>query len=237
MVLVGRALRLAPWFSGSSKCYEGTIRFGIETDTLDPEGTISAEGPVPVYEALEAVLPRFRGNIVQVPPEYSAIHIGGKRASALVRAGAAVEMLARPVTIYELELLAYEPPLARIRVTCSSGTYIRSLARDIARAAGSCAHLVALTRTHVSGFLCADADAAILHPIDTAAFETLGLPVFFVDETMVDHVIHGRTLYHFMTGQTATSAAGLFRLDGTLLAVVKQNDAGQWQYGYVYAHN
>jgi tRNA pseudouridine55 synthase len=152
LVLTGRALKLSQWFTHCDKQYEGTICFGAETETLDPEGAFIASAPLPSREAVEQALSRFLGEIEQAPPAYSAIHIDGERASALARRGEAPEMRKRPVTIFRLELLSWEPPYAKIFVHCSSGTYIRSLARDIALAAGSRAHLTALIRTQVAGF-------------------------------------------------------------------------------------
>ena len=152
LALAGRALKLSRWFTHLDKQYEGVICFGAETDTLDPEGAVIAEAPLPSREAVEAALTRFCGAIEQAPPAYSAIHIDGKRASALARRGEIPQMQKRQVTIYRLELLSWQPPLAKIFVHCSSGTYIRSLARDIALAAGSRAHLVGLIRAKVGGF-------------------------------------------------------------------------------------
>ncbi|MDR0554743.1 MAG: tRNA pseudouridine(55) synthase TruB [Treponema sp.] len=204
IALVGRAVKLTSWFTGTEKEYEGTIRLGQETDTLDPEGTVIGEAEPPSPEALAEVLDSFRGNILQAPPAYSAVHIDGERASVLARNGMSPEMRKRPVTIYALELRSYESSLARIYVRCSKGTYIRSLARDIALAAGSRGYLAALTRTATAGFTLADAveiegaaieGAAIegatlygaelyraLRPIDTAAFAALGIKQITLDE-------------------------------------------------------
>jgi tRNA pseudouridine55 synthase len=151
VVLASRALKLSRWFSGCDKKYIGKIQFGIETDTLDPEGEPIAQAPLPTREQVENALSQFRGDIMQAPPLYSAIHINGKRASQLARAGKQIEMKKRSVHIFALELRSWDPPFAEIFVHCSSGTYIRSLARDIALAAGSRAHLTELTRTHVAG--------------------------------------------------------------------------------------
>jgi tRNA pseudouridine55 synthase len=113
---------------------------------------VVAEGPVPERAALEAVLPGFRGEILQAPPAYSAVHVGGRRAHELARAGRAVQPAARPVRIARLELAAWEPPDAVLAVSCSRGTYVRSLARDIAARLGTAAHVAALRRTQVGGF-------------------------------------------------------------------------------------
>jgi tRNA pseudouridine(55) synthase len=152
LVLTGRALKLSQWFTHCDKQYEGTICFGAETETLDPEGAVIANAPLPSREAVEQALAQFLGEIQQAPPAYSAIHIDGERASTLARKGEMPEMQKRPVTIYRLELRSWEPPFAQIFVHCSSGTYIRSLARDIALAAGSRAYVSALIRTRVAGF-------------------------------------------------------------------------------------
>jgi tRNA pseudouridine(55) synthase len=152
LVLTGRALKLCQWFTRCDKRYEAVIRFGTETDTLDPEGAVIANAPLPSRENVEQAIPQFLGKIEQSPPVYSAIHIDGRRASELARGGESPEMQKRPVTIFQLDLLSWEPPYARIFVHCSSGTYIRSLARDIALATGTRAHLTALIRTQVGGF-------------------------------------------------------------------------------------
>ncbi|MDR1108778.1 MAG: tRNA pseudouridine(55) synthase TruB [Spirochaetaceae bacterium] len=246
VVLAGRAVKLTPWFSGCDKQYEGTIRFGVETDTLDPEGLPVAQGEIPSKEALEAVLPRFRGDILQAPPAYSAIHLGGQRASRLAREGKPVEMKERPVTVYALELRSYEPPRACIHVHCSRGTYIRSLARDIALAAGSRGHLEALTRTRVAGFslsgaleLSASTPAeellGALKPLSPGIFERLGLPAVLVDDAAAESIVRGVPLERLIQEKKVLPpenadalAAGLFRSaaalsgEGGFLGIIEQ---------------
>ncbi|MDR2158756.1 MAG: tRNA pseudouridine(55) synthase TruB [Treponema sp.] len=211
VVLAGRALKLSPWFAHCDKRYEGTIRFGAETDSLDGEGRITAEAPLPEAAAVEAALSRFRGRILQVPPAYSALHIGGRRASELAREGKTPAMQARFVHVHSLELLSWEPPCARIAVHCSGGTYIRSLARDIALAAGSRGHLHALTRTAVAGFplsLGIDSGegppglvAASLRSVDRPVIAALGLPFFEVNYNDVQKIIHGKPLSSIIYGE------------------------------------
>jgi tRNA pseudouridine55 synthase len=265
VVLAGRALKLTPWFDRCDKQYEGVIRFGVETDTLDPEGATVAEAAVPSREALERVLPQFRGNILQAPPAYSAIHIDGKRAHELARSGVAVEMEKRPVTIYKLELRSYDPPLAKIHVHCSKGTYIRSLARDLALAAGSRAHLVSLERTRVAGFdlaravspelpakLPADSPdlAAALQPIGVGIFDRLGLPWFTVDGDIARSMIHGKPLDTLLansgitpgdspvpgpSGPSRTEAAAVF-CGGDFVAVIEKKGGGSNRWSYGYVN-
>ena len=152
VVLVGKMTRLVPYITATDKKYLAVVAFGSETDTLEPSGTVVKEGSLPSRQQVEAVLPQFRGTIQQVPPAYSAIHVDGKRASDLVRSGATAQLPSREITIHSLELLDFDGSYGLLEVSCSKGTYIRSLARDIAAAAGTCAHLVALRRVAVGPF-------------------------------------------------------------------------------------
>lgn len=152
VVLVGKMTRLVPYITATDKKYLAVVAFGSETDTLEPSGVVVKEGPLPSRQQVEAVLPQFRGRIQQVPPLYSAIHVDGKRASDVVRSGATAQLPSREITIHSLELLDFDGGYGLLEVTCSKGTYIRSLARDIAVAAGTCAHLVALRRVSVGPF-------------------------------------------------------------------------------------
>jgi tRNA pseudouridine55 synthase len=157
VVMCGRLTRLAPLAERLDKEYVARVRFGTGTDTLDPEGAVVAEGPVPSRAALEAAVPSFRGDLLQAPPAYSAVHVGGRRAHELARAGRPVEPGARPVRISRLDLVSWEPPDAVLSIGCSRGTYVRSLARDIAVRLGTCAHVVQLRRTRVGGLRVEDA--------------------------------------------------------------------------------
>ena len=152
IVLTGSLTRMNPLFSGMDKKYVGTICFGEETDTLDPEGEVIKEAGIPTLAMIESVLPAFRGRIDQTPPVYSAVHVNGKRAYKEARAGNIPAIPSRSVVIHGLEILDWRPPLLEIAVHCSKGTYIRSLARDIGAAAGSAAYLSRLVRTSIGQF-------------------------------------------------------------------------------------
>ena len=246
VVLAGRALKLSPWFSHCDKQYTGKIHFGTETDTLDPEGSPVAEAAVPSREKVEQVLTQFTGDILQEPPAYSAIHVNGRRASQLARSGKAPEMKKRPVSVHKLDLLSWQPPFAEIFVHCSSGTYIRSLARDIALAAGSRAHLCELTRTQVAGFTLDMADseaAAFLRPIDKAVIMALGLPWFEVTLPEAEKLIHGKPLAPVLEGkplflqwevpvETSGDFSAAVFAGETLVAVVEKTGE-KWKYGCV----
>ncbi|MDR2370628.1 MAG: tRNA pseudouridine(55) synthase TruB [Treponema sp.] len=244
LVLAGRAVKLAPWFSSCGKEYEGTVRFGVETDTLDPEGEPVFYGEIPSREEVEKAFSLFRGGILQAPPSYSAIHVGGKRASELARSGNPPEMKKRPVSVYSLELTFWEPPFAGIRLSCSSGTYVRSLARDIAIAAGSRAHLAALTRKRIAGFDLSEASSPpALVPIDTVVIEKLNLPWFEINSRDVQKIIHGqppgpildRGTLHAPPGVRDHRSAAIFSAGnpGAFIAMIEKKD-GIWKYGYVY---
>ncbi len=157
VVLVGKMTRLVPYITATEKRYQAVVAFGSETDTLEPSGQVVAQAAPPVRQQVEDVLHRFRGRISQVPPRYSAIHVDGRRASDLARTGRQVEVPPREITVHSLELLDFDGQFGLLEVACSKGTYVRSLARDIALAAGSCGHLVALRRVGVGPFRLEDA--------------------------------------------------------------------------------
>ncbi len=148
VLCIGLATRLSEYVMNSPKTYLARLHFGVETDTYDADGAVTAENPAPVARAtVESALDLFRGEILQVPPMYSAIQKDGRRLYDLARAGIEVERDARPVTIHALDLIEWDFPYAVLRVQCSPGTYIRSLAYDLGRAVGVGAHLAALERT------------------------------------------------------------------------------------------
>ena len=152
-VFVGRATRGVEFFEHAEKVYETTIRFGLTTDTEDITGKTLTETEVSLTEEeLLAVLPRFRGDIMQVPPMYSAIKIGGQKLYDLARKGREVERQPRPITIHELELLEFSGNEARLRVRCSKGTYIRTLCKDIGEALGCGGCMAALRRVRAGEY-------------------------------------------------------------------------------------
>lgn len=153
-VALGEATKLTGRMLDASKIYEFTVRFGEETDTLDLEGKVIATSDVrPSQSEVEAVLPRFTGPIEQVPPIYSALKVDGERAYDLARAGQEVELKSRSVTVYELSLERFDAEEgATLRAHVSKGTYIRSLARDIAQALGTCGTVTMLRRVKAGPF-------------------------------------------------------------------------------------
>jgi tRNA pseudouridine55 synthase len=152
-IALGEATKLAGRMLDATKAYDFTVKFGEETDTLDAEGKVVATSNVrPTVEEIETTLPRFTGAIEQVPPAYSALKIGGKAAYARARAGEEVDLNPRQVTVFALRLREATGGEATLSATVSKGTYIRSLARDIARAVGTVGHVSYLRRTRAGPF-------------------------------------------------------------------------------------
>ena len=257
LVLVGRGVKLANLFANCVKEYTATVFFGAETDTLDPEGEVIARGEIPSRQDLEAALESFRGDILQAPPAYSAIHIDGRRAHELARSGKEPEMKKRPCTVFELEILSWTPPEAVIKTNVSAGTYIRSLARDIALAAASRAHLLALKRTRVGAFRLEDAATETLCPLDMRLFDALSLPMFSIDgndKKAVNGFFNGMPLEGLLAkgqlrppadfphwdahsaGAKSASFAGVFAAPNRLLGVLECR-SGKWQYSHVFRDN
>ena len=170
-IAIGEATKLTGRMLDADKIYRFTVRFGVETDTLDLEGKPVAESPVrPTAEEIASLLPHFTGPIAQVPPAYSALMVAGQRAYDLARAGAAVELPARQVTIHALSLNATDAESATFTAHVSKGTYIRSLAHDFGQLLGCGAYLSSLCRTRIGSFGLAasqtieDFAASLQHP-------------------------------------------------------------------------
>lgn len=152
-IAVGEATKTVSYAQDREKGYRFTVTWGEARDTDDSEGEIVATSPHRPLEAdIHAVLPRFIGIIDQVPPKYSAIKIQGERAYDLARDGVDFTITSRQVHIYDLQLLSCTPDTADFAMTCGKGTYVRSLARDMAEVLGTCGYISALRRTFVGGF-------------------------------------------------------------------------------------
>lgn len=183
LICLGRGTRLVEYLVGQPKTYEVVVHLGQSTTTYDAEGEVVAERPCTFTPPeLTAALAQFRGPIQQIPPIYSAIKKEGQPLYKMARQGKQVEMEARAVTIYELEQLAFDLPLLTLRVVCSSGTYIRSLAHDLGELLGCGGHVAALRRTAVGGFM---VDTAV--PLDYLAPENLNTHTLPLD-TAVHHL-------------------------------------------------
>lgn len=229
LVLTGRATRLVDHLHGYDKAYTARVRFGIESTTDDPEGELAETGQTTDEAAVRAALPALTGTIEQVPPAASAVHVDGERAYRRFRRGEAVTVPARTVTVHALDLIGFDADAqtAELEVVCGSGTYVRSLARDLGHAVGAGAHLTALRRTRIGPFDVADAVAPDL--VGAAAPATLGwrpaaaitgdLPQLVLDADGARAISHGRSVACDASGPVA-----LLDGDGTLLALADAAD-------------
>lgn len=201
----GEATKFSQMLLDADKAYEASVQLGIETDSGDADGAVVATHPVAVDEqSLRAVLARFVGEIDQVPPMYSALKRDGKPLYEYARAGIEIERSARRIRIASIELVAFEGERFTIRVDCSKGTYIRSLAMDIGTALGCGAHLCALRRTRIGAFVIDHAHTlAALEAVEGAARDALlapadalvsGYPRLDLDAVQAGYILQGRAL-------------------------------------------
>ncbi|HEU0000040.1 MAG TPA: tRNA pseudouridine(55) synthase TruB [Ktedonobacteraceae bacterium] len=247
-ICAGQATRVAEYLSESGKAYQATIVFGSMTDTYDSEGTIirTASTQDLARARIEAILPKFLGEQMQVPPRYSAIKLQGQPAYKRARAGEDMAMEARPITIYQLEIIDWQPshpPTLILAIECSKGTYIRSLAYDLGEQAGCGAYLGGLVRTRSGPFALLEsitleqlAEAAaqgtveqFLFPADKAIEH---YPALVLDEHTSERVRHGNV---FQVGEEPgtvqeKSLARVYDNQGQFLAIAEWDEEQQkWQ--------
>ncbi len=231
-IALGEATKLIPFAMDGTKQYEFAVRWGAATATDDLEGSVVATSPVrPAESAIRAALPRFEGEIEQLPPAFSAIKIDGKRAYELARAGEEVILQPRKVLIHKLEYLeSPDADTARFRVTCGKGTYVRSLARDLAGALGTVGHVTELRRTRVGkftlesaislarleGFGHSPARFGALAPVETALDD---IPVLAVTAEEAAALKQGRALRDPRTDRVPAEPIAAFQ-EGRLVALV-----------------
>jgi tRNA pseudouridine55 synthase len=243
VLLLGRATRLIQYLPDEPKLYEAVVAFGTETDTEDATGSISREAPLPSAASLEAARASLVGTISQVPPAYSAKHVDGKRAYERARRGEDVRLAAVDVTVHEITLADFETvpgggvSRCRMRVVCAGGTYVRSLARDLARAAGGAAHLESLRRHRAGVFTLARAvpyerlrDGTPPVSIAPAIDALEGVPLQPLDAAETASVTRGMAVEARVPGGRAAlvEAAG----GGVLVALaerVSSADGDRWQ--------
>ncbi|HJW94664.1 MAG TPA: tRNA pseudouridine(55) synthase TruB [Thermoanaerobaculia bacterium] len=179
VLCVGKATRLQAYLMGMEKTYEGTIQFGWATDSYDAAGTPAGEpNPVDVSHIdFAPLLEKFRGELEQMPPQFSAKKVQGVRAYELARKGEVANLTPKKVTVYEFEITKVEESTAQFRVRSSAGTYVRSLAHDLGAAAGVPAHLKELRRTIIGNFNVTD--SIPFDQIDTTPVEQILKPPYF----------------------------------------------------------
>ena len=212
---VGKSARLFDYISGRKKTYIAKFKFGYETDTLDALGIITATTQdIPSVDAALHAMQSLVGEIEQVPPVYSAKHVNGKRAYALARDGHDVELKPVRVTVYDTELIC-QPRMDEMvfSVTCSSGTYIRAICRDVAKMCGSLATLTYLQRT-MSGVFDVK-DSVTIEQLETigekaivSPQKALDMPVYNVDGAFYDDMLHGRKIACDVSGDSLIYCSG-----------------------------
>ncbi len=240
-IALGRATRLLPFLQEGEKLYRATILLGISTTTYDAEGEVMSIQPLPPLERreLEEALSSFRGEIEQVPPPFSAVRQSGRRLYERARAGEEVYALPRRVHIFRLELLSWEPPHLTLEIACGSGTYIRSLARDLGERLGCGAHLHRLVRLQVGPFRLEEA----LGPEELAALAAQGRvqeallpmdtpvrhwPAVVVEENLLPALLSGRPLALEVEGKGAERVRA-HSPAGRILALLRREESGLWR--------
>ena len=205
-IALGEATKTVPFMMDAKKGYQFTLTFGENTDSWDAEGQVTETSDVRPTEAqILKALPQFIGDIEQIPPRFSAIKVDGKRSYDLARSGEIVELKSRQVTVDSFDLLEFDGQAATFEVGCGKGTYIRSLARDMAAALGTCGHVTMLRRTRVGPFhlgqsftldalenLCHRGGVSeALRPVETALDD---IPVLALTELEATELKHGRAI-------------------------------------------
>lgn len=241
-VALGHATRLIDQLTDAGKGYSGLVRLGVITATDDAEGEVLEQHPVPEFSdaLIEAAVAPLRGLIMQLPPIYSALHIDGRRAYELARAGQAVALEPRPVRIDRLDWRRVDAQSLLIEVDCGKGTYIRALARDIGAALGCGAHLASLERTAVGPFRLESAVAlddllaapeslpGLLLPLETALESW---PAVYLDVEQARRASHGMALRLEVPTGDRLRAHGP---DGALLALLRR-EGELWKPEKVFA--
>ncbi len=235
LVCLGRATRLLEYLVGQPKTYLATVQLGQETNTYDAEGQVTAEYPVDIdQEQLMAALDKFQGVIEQLAPLYSAVKVAGQPLYRLARRGESVERPARTVTVYQLELLAWQESRLELRIDCSSGTYIRAIAQDLGQELGCGAYLADLRRTNVGRFSLADATPLVtldgstwrrhLRPADSAVGHLTRLDV---SDSEALSLYHGQAIER-QPGQAEDSLVRAYDGAGRFVGVLA-GDAQWWR--------
>jgi tRNA pseudouridine55 synthase len=250
VVLLGQATRITEYLMDMPKTYRGTIRLGTSTTTYDAEGAVVSEADASgvTEKILREALAKFVGEIEQVPPAHSALKVDGERAYHRARRGEAVALKARPVSVYRIDLLRYDPPVAEIEVECGRGTYIRSLTHDVGERLGCGAHLASLVRSRIGPFTIeAAADEAslgkafedgswreLMQPMDCGL---MALPAITLEIEDEKDVRHGQAvaLADVEAPAAGTEARG-YAEDGSLVGIIAFDaESERWQPRKVFA--
>jgi tRNA pseudouridine55 synthase len=237
VIAIGQATRLVEYVQQSAKTYQGTFLLGRSSDTEDIEGTVIEQpaAPIPSLPQIKAALPQFLGTILQRPPAYSALKVAGQRAHELARQGKSVELAHRPIQVHSLEIVRYAYPELELLVRCGSGTYIRSLGRDLAISLGTSAVMSQLRRLAIGPF--AVSSALKMDELDPATIQQhlcpplsgLGeLPQITVSADQISRLWNGQTIpIEQVPQQPLSSVAEIaaVSLTGELVAILERRDS------------
>ena len=241
VVCLGPATRLIEYVQRMPKRYLATFLLGRQSETEDIEGTVTEliNAPVPSESQIRVTLPDFLGTIQQLPPAFSALKVEGKRAYDLARQGETPDLKPRPIEVHSIDLIEYAYPQLTLDIRCGSGTYVRSLGRDIARALGTEAVMSALTRSEIGPFHVSHAlsgDDITPQSIDRAFIPprmALGtMPTLAVSEQEEAFLRNGRQIERRDEGHAEIA---LLTLSGRLLAIAVSAAPGYWQPRIVFA--
>jgi len=237
VLLTGHATRLLPYVDGEPKEYEATIRWGRETDTDDATGEVTRESAgSPARERIDAAIATLTGRIEQVPPDYSAKQVGGRRAHAAARRGSPLALAAVPVHVHSWAVREHRDSETDVTIVCGGGTYVRALARDLGRAANGAAHLSALRRTRSGPFAVSgassfaelrDGRATLRSPREAIP----SLPEQHVSPDDAARIARGMRVEAAFEGERAA----LVSEKGALLAIAERSGS-EWQPRVVLAH-
>ncbi|MEO8084370.1 MAG: tRNA pseudouridine(55) synthase TruB [Ardenticatenales bacterium] len=254
VVCIGSATRVVDDIQAFTKGYRARITLGSATDSYDAMGQVTRTGDADLLAALTLpdvarALDAFRGEIAQVPPMVSALKHEGERLYELARRGVEVERAPRPVTVYTLDILDWAPPDVTIALTCSRGTYVRSIAHDLGEALGVGGHLSALERTQVGPFGIADAAPLVrvveafgegwwthlLYPLDTAL---LAYPAIVADDAVAEDMRAGRQFVAAAPGTARPGQLRVYHSGGAFVGMARWDDVTErWQPSRVFPKN
>lgn len=244
VILTGKMTKFAPYITGMDKTYQATFRFGTTTTTLDPEGDFLGQKPIPELSLIRSIIvDQFLGNVTQIPPDFSAVHIGGQRAYQLKLKGEKVVIPPRSIRINSFEILNWNGQDLEVEISCSKGTYIRSIARDLGERSNSLAYVIKLSRSIVGPFSIKDAVTGedftsedVVSAYDLIS--NLGRQISFVTDSAVKDICNGKTMRSvYYTKESEIFADGevaLFNEDFEFIAMIEQHSG---KTGYLFVSN
>lgn len=242
VILTGKMTKFAPYITGMDKTYQATFRFGTTTTTLDPEGDFLGIKPVPELKLIKEIINnQFQGKITQIPPDFSAVHIGGQRAYQLKLKGEEVIIPPRDITIKKFDVLDWDGRDLTVEIDCSKGTYIRSIARDLGEKTDSLAYVVSLNRSVVGPFSSENSVTGddftqndVVSPYDLIS--NLGRQISFVTDNATIEIRNGKKMktefYSSESPKFRDGEVALFDENRDFVAMIEQSN-GQSKYLFV----